>query len=245
MAVHIDDAPGLRTGIVVAVDGPSGAGKSSVSRGVATRLGLRYLDTGSTYRALTWWLLERGVDVTDADAVAVSAAEPVLSVGTDPGRATIEVGGTDVARAIRGSEVTRAVSAVSAVPAVRSRLAALQRAIIGDGGIVVEGRDIGTVVAPDAQVKIYLTAAAEARAQRRNAELVDPAATAAATLQDLTRRDRFDSTRAAAPLAKAPDAHEVDATHLTLPQVIDRIVALVREADHSGAARAPGGGAAG
>ena len=242
--MDIDDPPPSGSDLVVAVDGPSGAGKSSVSRGVATRLGLRYLDTGSTYRALTWWLLQRGVDGTDADAVAALAAEPVLSVGTDPARPAIAVGGTDVAAAIRTPEVTNAVSAVSAVPAVRRRLAALQRSIIADGGIVVEGRDIGTVVAPHAQVKVYLTAAAEARAQRRSAELPDPAATAGTTLQDLARRDRFDSTRAAAPLVRAPDAHEVDATHLTLPQVIDRIVTLVEEAGYPEIVRAQGGGGA-
>ena len=134
-----------RTGVVVAVDGPSGAGKSSVSRGVASALGLRYLDTGSMYRALTWWMLEHGVDVRDAGAVAALASKPELDVGTDPAAPTIRVDGMDVAGPIRTDRVTAAVSAVSAVPEVRARLVQLQRRAIGSGGIVVEGRDIGTV----------------------------------------------------------------------------------------------------
>ena len=139
-------------GVVVAMDGPSGSGKSSTSRGVAARLGLRYLDTGAMFRAMTWWMLERGVDVDDPGAVAAEADAPVLVSGTDPDAPTIRVGETDVAVPIRSQEVTSAVSAVSAVPEVRARLLREQRDIIGDGGIVVEGRDIGTVVAPDAAV---------------------------------------------------------------------------------------------
>lgn len=223
-------SPGGYRDLVVAVDGPSGAGKSSVSRGVAARLQLRYLDTGSTYRALTWWLLEHGVDVSDPAAVAAAAERPGIEVGTDPAVPAICVNGTDVAQQIREQPVTSAVSAVSAVPAVRARLAGLQREVIGAGGIVVEGRDIGTVVAPDAHVKVYLTASPEARAARRTAELPGPAgAGAERTLADLQRRDRIDSTRAAAPLAKAPDAHEVDATLLTLDEVIHAVVHLVDE----------------
>lgn len=219
--------------LVIAVDGPSGAGKSSVARGVATRLGLRYLDTGSTYRAVTWRVLRRGVDVDDAGQVASAALDPVVEVGTDPAEPTICVDGIDVSGPIRSGEVTAAVSAVSAVPAVRERLAALQREIIGTGGIVVEGRDIGTVVAPDAQVKVFLTADPTARAQRRGLEV---SADQSATLADLARRDRLDSGRATAPLAKAADAHEIDATHLSLPQVIDAVLALVRRSTDSAAA---------
>ena len=145
------------------MDGPSGSGKSSTSRGVASKLGLRYLDTGAQFRAMTWWMLQHDVDVDDADAVAAHADDPVLVSGTDPAAPTITVDGTDVAGPIRSTEVTSAVSAVSIVPAVRERLLREQRAIIGDGGIVVEGRDIGTVVAPGAAVKVYLTAAPERR----------------------------------------------------------------------------------
>src|SRR5690349_4360997 len=157
--------------MIIAVDGPSGSGKSSTSRGVATRLGLRYLDTGAMFRAMTWWLLQQGVDVNDPEAVAARVDAPVLVSGTDPDAPTITVDGVDVSGPIRTQEVTSAVSAVSAVPAVRERLLREQRDIIGSGGIVVEGRDIGTVVAPDAAVKVYLTADPEARAARRTAEM--------------------------------------------------------------------------
>lgn len=212
--------------VVVAVDGPSGSGKSSVSRGVAARLGLRYLDTGSMYRALTWWLLDQGVDVRDPDAVAAAVERPVIVPGTDPSAPTITVDGTDVADAIRGPGVTGAVSAVSAVPAARARLARLQRQAIGDGGIVVEGRDIGTVVAPDAEVKVFLTADPQVRAHRRTAELAHTD-DVHATRADLERRDALDSNREVSPLTRAADAVEVDATHLTLDEVVDTVVAVV------------------
>jgi cytidylate kinase len=202
---------------------------------VATRLGLRYLDTGAMFRAMTWWMLRHGIDVHDAAAVAAKADAPLLVSGTDPLAPTITVDGTDVAGPIRSTEVTAAVSAVSAVPEVRERLLREQRDIIGDGGIVVEGRDIGTVVVPDAAVKVYLTADAEARAARRTAELAGT--TVAATQQDLIRRDRLDSGRATAPLQMADDAHHIDTTPYTLDEVVDQVVALVREA----AEQVPGG----
>jgi cytidylate kinase len=214
--------------LVIAMDGPSGSGKSSVSKGVARALGLRYLDTGAMYRAVTWWMLREGVPVDDPSAVAARAGEPGLSCGTDPNSPEISVDGTDVSGPIRGSEVTGAVSAVAAVPEVRERLVALQREIIGAGGIVVEGRDIGTVVAPDAPVKIYLTASPEVRARRRSRELTD--ATVSATQADMARRDRLDSTRKADPLARAADAVEVDTTSLGLPEVITEIVHIANRA---------------
>ncbi|MGQ0624490.1 MAG: (d)CMP kinase [Sporichthyaceae bacterium] len=217
------------------MDGPSGSGKSSVSRAVAAALGLRYLDTGAMYRGLTWWLLREGIDVSDAKAVAARAEEPQISVGTDPGAPTITVAGADVAAAIRTAAVTAAVSAVSAVPAVRVRLVAMQKAIIGrcmadDGGVVVEGRDIGTVVAPDAPVKMYLTASADARAQRRHAELTG-AASVGATREDLARRDRLDSVRTESPLHQAPDAHLLDTTGLDFDAVVAAVLAAVRRAE--------------
>ena len=215
-------------GVVVAMDGPSGSGKSSSARGVATRLGLRYLDTGAMFRALTWWMLERGVDVEDAEAVAALAETPVLVSGTDPQAPTITVDGTDVAGPIREQAVTSAVSAVSAVPEVRTRLLREQRSIIGDGDIVVEGRDIGTVVAPDADVKLYLTADPAARAARRTAEL--SGADVAATEQDLIRRDANDSGRTTAPLKMADGALHLDTTPFTLDEVVEQIVALVQQA---------------
>jgi cytidylate kinase len=214
--------------IVVAMDGPSGSGKSSTSRGVATRLGLRYLDTGAMYRAMTWWMLQHGIDVDDASAVAARADQPLLVSGTDPAAPTISVDDVDVAGPIRTPEVTTAVSAVSAVPEIRARLLQEQRDIIGKGGIVVEGRDIGTVVAPDAAVKVYLTADAGARAVRRTAELTG--ARVEDTEQDLVRRDAADSGRATAPLQMAVDAHHIDTTPYTLDEVVDQVVELVREA---------------
>ena len=214
--------------IVVAVDGPSGSGKSSVSRGVARRLGLRYLDTGSMYRAMAWWMTEQGIDVHDADAVTAACERPRIEAGTDPDMPTIEVDGHDVSGPIRTREVTGVVSPVSAVPAVRQRLVALQREVIGAGGIVVEGRDIGTVVAPDAAAKIFLTAQPEVRAQRRAAELSpDPAANAQSTLIELRSRDAIDSGRAASPLTKAADAVEIDATDMSLDEVIDAVADVV------------------
>ena len=219
--------------LVIAMDGPSGSGKSSVSKGVARALGLRYLDTGAMYRAMTWWMLHKGVQIGDPAAVAARAGEPELVCGTDPAAPAIAVGDTDVSAPIRTPEVTGAVSAVAAVPEVRERLVALQRQIIGDGGIVVEGRDIGTVVAPDAHVKIYLTASAEARALRRSKELTG--ATVSATQADMARRDRLDSTRKAAPLAQAAGAIEVDTTSLDLDEVIAEILRIVKEGSASGA----------
>jgi len=206
--------------LVVAIDGPSGAGKSSASRAAAIALGLRYLDTGSMYRALTWWLLDQGVDVGDAALVGQLAAEPVIEVGTDPHAPWTRVNGTDVSAAIRTREVTAAVSAVAAVPRVRAHLIAQQRDIIARAdGIVAEGRDIGTVVAPDAPVKVFLTADQDARAGRRAAE-VNWSATATRVEQD--RRDRLD----AAQSGKAEDAVEIDSTRLELDQVVDIIVRL-------------------
>jgi CMP/dCMP kinase len=209
---------------VVAVDGPSGSGKSSASKGAARALGLRYLDTGAMYRALTWWFLTEKADIADVALVAARAAEPVIEVSTDPDGPWARVDGRDVSREIRTPEVSAQVSAVARVPAVRERLIAQQRAIIAaaDPGIVAEGRDIGTVVAPAAQLKVFLTADPGARARRRAAELnADADETAAAQ----ARRDRLD----AAQSEKAADALLLDATDLTLERVIEEITRLARE----------------
>ncbi|MGZ6754435.1 MAG: (d)CMP kinase [Nocardioides sp.] len=210
------------------MDGPSGSGKSSTSRGVAADLGLRYLDTGAMFRAMTWWMLEHGVDVEDPAQVAAKADAPLLVSGTDPQSPSITVDGVDVAEAIRGEAVTKAVSQVSTVPEIRERLLREQRDIIGDGDIVVEGRDIGTVVAPDAAVKVYLTADPAARAARRSAE--QQGADVAATQLDLLRRDKIDSGRATAPLSMADDAHHIDTTPFTLAEVVAQVVELVGKA---------------
>ena len=219
--------------VVVAVDGTSGSGKSSTCRGVASRLGMRYLDTGAQFRAMTCWLLEQGTDVHDAAAVAARSGQPSIESGTDPAAPTIAVDGRDVSVEIRSAEVTAAVSPVSTVPQVRARLLDLQRstirAAVEDAGIVVEGRDIGSVVWPQAEVKVYLTADAAARAQRRTAEhahLGDQAATRAQLLE----RDRIDSGRATAPLTMAEGAVHLDTTDLTLEEVVDHLVALVETA---------------
>ena len=216
--------------LVIAVDGPAGSGKSSAAKGAARALGLRYLDTGSMYRAMTWWMLRTEVPVDDSEAVAAAAAAPVIEVGTDPDAPTVSVDGTDVSVPIRTREVSNAVSAVASVPAVRRRLVGLQRDIIGTGGIVVEGRDIGSVVAPDAGLKIFLTACDQVRARRRANDLrSDPAATVDVTLAEQARRDRLDSTRKDSPLAPAPDAVEIDSTALGLDEVIEMIVRLAKE----------------
>ena len=225
--------------LVIAVDGPSGSGKSTTARGVAERLGLRYLDTGALYRAATWAMLERGIDVDDPDAVATATSSVRLDVGTDPRRPAISADGVDVAGPIRGPAVTAAVSAVSAVAAVRRQLVALQRELIGDGGIVVEGRDIGAVVAPDADLKVFLTAQSAQRAARRHAETGGAADQVGATEADLARRDTLDSTRAASPLTQAADAVVVDTTELGLEDVIDHIVAMVKELPAESGTRRP------
>ena len=212
---------------VVALDGPSGTGKSTVARLLATRLGARYLDTGAMYRALTWAVLRSGVDLTDAESVAKVAGEADLRIGTDPQGYGVTVDGVDVAKEIRGPEVTGAVSAVAAVPAVRKQLVAQQREIIAEAGrIVVEGRDIASVVAPDADLKVYLTASETARAQRRSAE---DAADVTATAADLARRDKLDSTRKVNPLQQAPDAVVLDTTELGIDEVVARLRDLLTE----------------
>ncbi|MGR6318767.1 (d)CMP kinase [Micromonospora soli] len=212
---------------VVAVDGPSGSGKSTVSRRLAVSLGAHYLDTGAMYRALTWAVLRSGVDLTDTESVAKVAGEVDLRIGTDPQGYGVTADGVDVAKAIRGPEVTGAVSAVAAVGAVRELLVARQRQVIAEAGrIVVEGRDIGSVVAPDADLKVYLTASEAARAQRRSAE---DAADVAATAADLARRDKLDSTRKVNPLQQAADAVVLDTTELGIDEVVARLRALLTE----------------
>ena len=214
--------------LVIAVDGPAGSGKSTAARLVAATLGLRYLDTGAMYRALTWWLQEQRVELADTAAVVARIAEPRIEVGTDPERPRVTVDGHDVAGPIRTRQVSNSVSTVAAVPQVRALLIGRQRDIIAAAavGIVAEGRDIGTVVAPHAAVKVYLTASEEARAQRRSAYLADgdPAATVAAVQRDQFRRDQRD----AAQMAVAPDAVQIDTTGLTLEEVVSQVVELVR-----------------
>jgi cytidylate kinase len=226
--------------VVVAMDGPSGSGKSSTARGVASRLRLRYLDTGAQFRAMTVWMLDHEVDVADPAAIAARAGEPAILSGTDPDDPTITVDGQEVAVAIRTQRVTDHVSAVAAVPEVRRRLLELQRSIIGTGGIVVEGRDIGSVVAPDAEVKLFLTADPAARAARRTAE--NGAGSVEATQADLLRRDKIDSGRTTAPLTMPEGAIHLDTTPYSLDEVVQQVIDIVDQAvgAHSGPPPSPG-----
>ena len=223
--------------LIIAIDGPSGSGKSSTSRGVATRLGRRYVDTGAMYRAVSWWMLENDVDIDDPEAVAEVCDRPRVKLGIDPDDPRIWVDGRDVSAAIREDAVASAVSKVAAVPEVRARLVREQREIVSrcladDVGVVMEGRDIGTVVLPDADLKVYLTADAEARAQRRAQERQgdgDTSYDVSAAAANLADRDRRDSTRTISPLQMAADAVHVDGTHLNLEQVIDVVISHLQQ----------------
>ncbi|HEY4794628.1 MAG TPA: (d)CMP kinase [Mycobacterium sp.] len=218
--------------VVVAVDGPAGTGKSSVSRGLAHALQAHYLDTGAMYRIVTLAVLRAGIDLTDQDGVAAVASNTKLSVGFDPDEDRSYLEDEDVSSEIRGDQVTQAVSAVSSVPAVRTRLVDLQRTLAaGPGSVVVEGRDIGTVVLPDADVKIFLTASAETRARRRNDQnvaggFIDDYDS---VLADVRRRDHLDSTRAVSPLRAASDAVVVDTSEMTESEVIAHLLQLIKQ----------------
>jgi cytidylate kinase len=212
---------------VVAIDGPSGSGKSSTSRGVASRLGLAYLDTGAMYRAATWLLLNSPIDADDSAAVAKQVADATMTISLDPSRPTIAINGHEVTEAIRAPEVSAVVSKIATNLDVRADLVARQRAIIAEAedGIVAEGRDITTVVAPDADVRVLLVADPGARVARREAELGGVVDTAAVHDQ-VIRRDRDDSTVAQFEAA-APGVTVIDSTDLSLDEVIEHICALV------------------
>ena len=219
--------------LTIAIDGPSGSGKSSVSRAVARALGVGFLDTGAMYRALTWWCLERDIDLTDADAVAAAARDLPLTVGTDPDAPTVSVDGTDISQAIRTTRVSTSVSAVATNLEVRAELQQRQRDLMAQitqetGGVVAEGRDITTVVAPDASVRVLLTASEEARLRRRSAELhgSTDAAAVEATRDQVVRRDRDDSTVSTFTEA-APGVVLVDTSDLDFDQSVAAVLAVV------------------
>jgi CMP/dCMP kinase len=216
--------------LVVAIDGPSGSGKSTVARRVAEALGLRYLDTGAMYRALTWWALEQGVDLGDRARVAELARDLPLDVGTDPRRPTVRVGDVDVAEAIRETRISAAVSAVATNLGVRAELAARQRAIAAAGGVVIEGRDITTVVAPGAPVRVLLTASETTRLHRRARDVhgAADAVAVAATRDQVLRRDADDAA-VAQFLAAAEGVDVVDSSELSLDQTVAAVLDLVEE----------------
>ena len=212
--------------IVVAIDGPSGAGKSSTSKLVATRAGWNYLDTGALYRAVAWLALRE--KISTAEDILTALSNNTIHFITDPKSPKVFVGDVDVTTEIRNENVTSAVSAISALPEIRASLLTLQRKFIKDAerGIVVEGRDIGTVVAPDAPLKIYLQADIAARAARRSSEISAPVASVSTSLSE---RDEIDSTRAVSPLAKASDAVLIDSTELDLEETVERVWELLKE----------------
>lgn len=222
--------------MIIAIDGPSGAGKSSVTKLVALELGFSCLDTGAMYRAITWKALEEGIDVNDAEALgelARSCTIDFVHEEGDPSPKRVLIDGIDVTSEIRTQRIDQNVSPVSAVPAVREALVAQQQRIGHTGDYIVEGRDIGTVVFPDAEVKVFLTASAEERARRRvaqNAERGIGSVDYEAVLADIIRRDEYDSSRDVSPLKPADDAFLLDSSPLTIEQVVQAIVDLAREA---------------
>lgn len=228
--------------LIVAVDGPSGSGKSSVCRAVAERLRLRYLDTGAMYRALTWWALEQGVDLTDPSTVptvAELARRLPLEIGLDPAAPVLRLDGRDISSAIREPRISAVVSAVATNLGVRTEMVARQRAIAADGGgIVVEGRDITTVVAPEADVRVLLTADEQARLARRAREVYgsDDAAALEATRSSVVRRDELDSTVAAFTVA-ADGVSVLDSSTLSLEETVEAVLSLVRAAQDADAPR--------
>jgi len=211
--------------LIIAIDGPSGAGKGTVARTLAARLGYTHIDTGAMYRAVAWRAGHAGLDLTDESAVAAVADAAVFELGAD-----VRVDGHDITRAIRTPEMDAAAAIVARHPRVRQSLVRRQRDYAARGGLVMEGRDIGTVVFPDADVKVFLDASAEERARRR---AHDPAHTSARErpMEDvataLAERDRSDSTRKASPLAMAPDAVRIDTTGMSVDQVVERVLELV------------------
>ncbi|AKV58431.1 MULTISPECIES: (d)CMP kinase [Corynebacterium] len=217
-------------GLILAVDGPSGTGKSTTCRALAKRLDAKYVDTGAMYRVATLAVLRAGVDPQDTDAVIAATADLPLTVSDDPDSTEVLLGGEDVSGEIRGPEVTRNVSAVSAIPQVRENLVALQRKLARDAHrAIVEGRDIGTVVLVDAPAKAYLTASAQVRAKRRYDQ--DVAAGREAdfdtVLADVQRRDELDSSRATSPLRPAEDAEIIDTSAMTLDEVLKTLIQLI------------------
>ncbi len=219
--------------MIIAIDGPAASGKSTVAKAVAKRLGFEYVDTGSMYRALTWKALKEGIDVSDEKALArLAKASRIAFLRPADEEFRVLIDGQDVTEEIRSPKVSGAVSAVSKVPEVRREMVEMQRGFKREGrSLVVEGRDIGTVVFPDAELKIYLTATARERARRRYRELIGKGFEVELEVieRDIIARDKLDSTRRVSPLVKAPDAVTIDTTGMSVGQVVDEIVALAEK----------------
>lgn len=224
--------------IVVAIDGPAGAGKSSVSRQVARELGYTRVDTGALYRAVAWLATNRGIQLSDETAVGELARElaapGAVRLSTTGEGADVFVLGKRVTAQIRSREASLGASVVSQHPDVRQALLAMQRALGADGGVVLEGRDIGSVVFPDAEAKFFLTASARVRAERRRDELAETGQAPAleAIIEEVNERDRRDTERPVAPLTQAEDARVIDSSHMDIDAVVEAIVAHVRELEH-------------
>lgn len=218
---------GLRSRPVVAIDGPAGVGKSTVARRVAERLGCLYIDTGAMYRAVTLKALREGIPVTDEEALTRAARKAVIDLADDGGRPAVFLDGQDVTAPIRLPEVEANVSRVAAVAGVREAMVSRQRALAGGGGVVLDGRDAGTYIVPDAERKFFLTATPSARADRRYRQLLQGgrAVSAEGVRRDLEERDRLDCERPVAPLRPADDAIVIDTTDLAPDEVVDTIVA--------------------
>jgi len=216
---------------IVAIDGPAGAGKSSVAKAVAKALQFSFLDTGAMYRAATWWIGHRGIGYDDQDAVVAAVAAMPLQMHEGPQGVIVLVDGIDVSEAIRSPEVTRNITTIDHIPALRAQLVAMQRAIGERQPVVAEGRDIGTVVFPRARCKIYMDATPEERARRRAEEMrgkgleVDETA----LLQDIRKRDADNMNREASPLRQADDAIRLDTTGKTFDEVVEQVLAIARE----------------
>ena len=227
--------------MIVAIDGPAGAGKSTVARAVARRLGVAYLDTGAMYRALTWLAQQRGIAPADADGLAALARdEPIGIEPTDDGD-RVRIAGRDVTEAIRAPEVAAQVSEVSAHPGVRREVVAAQRALLSRGSWVSDGRDVGTVVCPEAQLKVFLTASLEERARRRHEELAARGVEMSPdrVLEDVRARDHSDSTRAASPLRVAEGAIVIDSSALGADEVADLIASIAEDLAEGDRAQKP------
>jgi CMP/dCMP kinase len=225
-----------RERVVVAIDGPAGAGKSSAAKELARRLGYRLLDTGALYRAVALLARRCGIEWDDAAGTAALARDLDVEFRLEGEQNRVLIAGEDVSTAIRTAEVSEGASHVSAHPEVREALLELQRRLAREGGVVAEGRDVGTVVFPDAAAKFFLTADPAERARRRFEEMsaAGQAADLAATRDDLERRDARDTSRAAAPLVEAPDAVRVDSTDLELDEVVEKMLAAVRAREAAG-----------